>query len=267
VRDYWQPAVRGIVTHSRRPEVGALIAFDRKAWHVVEVRERDPIDWSDRAREQWLSLRMPEAWEHRPYVAILRPASGGRSQHLGIEPWHYGWWENLPEHYAVCVSCGELAPCSEITAERSAKREMERFERLARVLPGCCWACSEPITHRQEARTFPGANVWMPTAGDSPRFHMRRACRDQAARYEEDWVQADPTRPRSRLTLRCAGTLVVHANGEAECFGAVDSACPDIGARHGSMTACYAQSLGCPKGCAREGHPGARPKIAKEASP
>lgn len=238
-----------------------LIAFDRKAWRVVEILERQPVDWSDRAREQWQGYGMPDPWRNRPYVCLIRPVSGGKAQHLGIEPWHFGWWNALPEHYAVCVSCGELAPCTEFTAERAAQGEMKRFDTLAKVMPGCCWSCSEPITSRQKVYEFPGPNVWMPTAPDGVRIHQRRKCGHAAERYEEDWIKADPTRPRSLLTLRCKGSVVVHHDGSAECFGAEESDCPTVQARHVSYTACYAQSRGCPKGCPREGHPGARVRI------
>jgi hypothetical protein len=225
---------------------------------VVEVKDRDPVDWDDEARDMWLKWGMPEPWSLAPYAVILSPSGGGKRMHLMIQPWHRSWFSTLPEHYAVCVSCGELAPCTEITSERAAERVMERFERLANVMPGCCWGCSEPITSRQKVFWFPGPNVWLPTAPDGVRIHQRRSCWSAAERYENDWVAADPIRPRTLLTLRCKGHIVVHHDGSAECFGAVKSDCPDFRARHQSYTACYAQSHGCPRGCPREGHPGAR---------
>lgn len=268
VRDYWEPAVRGARSFERRPPMGALIAVDRRPWIVAEINERDAIDWPDKARDEWLRIGMPETWDRRPFVAVLKPAQGGKTVHLEINPWHWSsWWTALPEHYAVCVSCGELAPCREITAERQAVDQMRRFERLASVMPGCCWGCSEPISSRQEVFTFPGPNVWMPTAPDNVRIHTRRKCISAAARYEEDWIAADPTRPRSLLTLRCRGTLVVHQDGSAECFGAAESDCPTVYAQHGSMTACYAQSHGCGRECSRDNHPGCRvnrPRIVQD---
>jgi hypothetical protein len=258
MRDYWEPAVRGAVTHTRRPEAGMLIAFDRKPWRVVEVKDKAPVDWSDEVRDYWQQCRMPDPWELRPYNVLVTTVSGGKVHHLSILPWHQGWWAQLPEHYAVCVSCGELAPCMEITAERNAKEQMRRFELLANVLPGCCWGCAEPITSRQKAHWFPGPNVWMPTAPDGVRIHERAACHFPAERYENDWVAADPSRPRSLLTLTCKGTRVTHHDGTSECFGADDSECPDLRARHAVSTACYAQSHGCPRECPREGHPGIR---------
>lgn len=268
MRDHWQPAVPGTRTYARRPEIGALIAADRRPWRVVEVNERQAVDWHDRAREEWLSAGLPEAWDRRPFIVVLRPARGGKAVHVEINPWHWSsWWEPLPEHYAVCVDCGELAPCLEITAAYQAAHDMRRFDMLASVLPGCCWGCSEPISARQDVFTFPGPNVWLPTAPDDVRIHTRRKCIGAAQRYEEAWVQADPTRPRSLLTLRCKGSLVVHGDGSAECFGAAESDCPSVYAHHGSMTACFSQTHGCGRECRRDGHPGCRvnrPKIVQD---
>lgn len=259
MRDYWQPAVTdGHATYGARPVAGSLIAFERRPWRVVEVKDKDPVDWDDDVRTYWQQWGTPEPWSLRPYNALIQAPTGGKIHHLSIKPWHRSWFSTLPEHYAVCVSCGELAPCREVSAKRNAVREMERFERLASVLPGCCWSCSEPITSRQKVFWFPGPNVWMPTAPDGVRIHQRRTCMHSAERYENDWIAADPTRPRSLLTLSCKGTLVVHHDGSAECFGAVESDCPDFRASHAVYVACYAQSHGCPQDCPREGHPGTR---------
>jgi hypothetical protein len=133
------------------------------------------------------------------------------------------------------------------------------------VLPGCCWSCAEPITSRQGFRVFLGPNVLLPTALDDPAFHTRQACREGARSYEEAWVRADPSRPRSLLTLFCEGTVIVHGDGSAECFGAKDSECPNVRARHRTSAACYYQSHGCPRGCSRSGHPGTR--ISAAANP
>jgi hypothetical protein len=256
--DFWDPAVRGDQggAYERKPAVGALIAVRREPFRVLEVRDVEPVDWRDADRDLWLSEGMPDPWHRAPFVVVLLPPSGKRL-HVEVHPKAWTtWWKPLPEHYAVCVQCGELAPCRDVTAERAAVREMERFSRLASILPGCCWSCREPITSRQASVTFDGENLWMPTAGQAA-FHLRRRCQGGAARYEEDWVRADATRPRSLLTLTCKGTLVCHVDSW-ECFGAVDSSCPDLRARHAVYVACYAQSHDCPQGCSSEGHFGAR---------
>lgn len=262
-RDFWRPAVpadRDVLgLLDRHPPVGALIAVSRRPYRVTQVRDVPPGDWTDRARQAWADAGMPDPWPLAPFeLHVDQLPTGRRAGMTVVQPWHEQLLL-LPEHYAVCACCGELAPCPEITAGRTAAHVMERFERLSRILPGCCWGCSEPITSRQASVVFDGPNLWLPTAPPDPVFHLRRGCRSSAARYEDDWVAASSHRPRSLLTLACAGSVVVHHDGSAECFGAVDSDCPDVRAAHRSYSACYAQSHGCPRDCARDGHPGCYP--------
>lgn len=260
MRGFWRPAVvDGTAVGVRVPKVGQVIARDRRPYRVLEAVERRPVDWSDNHRQAWEQAGMPDPWAGIPTVVVLQPLPSGAPVHVLVGPTAYGWFHGLPEHYAVCVGCGELAPCHEVTARAEAKRIMERVDWLSSVLPGCCWGCGEPITARQASIVFPGDNLLLPTAPADPVFHARSACRSRAAAYEEQWVTADPSRPRSLLTLRCAGHLVVHHDGSAECFGAVESDCPDWRAQHRTYTACYAQTHGCPRACPREGHPGCRP--------
>lgn len=256
---YWTPAVPtvGLPSPHRRPEVGTLVALGRKPYRVVSVTDVAPAFWDDHAAEMWRGRGMPDPWPSAPFhVEVSDPSQGDQLGRITVQPWHYDALCSLPEHYAVCSRCGELAPCREITAQRAAIPVMQRLDRLASTLPGCCWGCREPVTSRQESVTFPFENAWLPTA-PPPTFHLRRQCRAQAAAYERDWVAVDSeTRPRSLLTMTCTGSLIVHHDGSAECFGAVDSDCPDARAAHASYSACYAQSHGCPRDCPREGHPG-----------
>lgn len=253
----WSPAM-STTRYERRPPVGELIAYRREPWRVLSVEDVDQGAWSDDARDYWLLRGMPEptTWHHRPFNVVVESVPGGQMGDLKVGPRHSPTWHVLPEHYAVCVTCGELAPCLAHTAMLQAEAEMARIEKQMRLLPGCCPACQEPITSRQETVTFPGPNLLLPTGSPDPVFHLRRDCRGGAARYEEVWVNADPTRPRSLLTLRCKGLLVVHGDGSAECHGSID--CPSVYAHHGHLTACYAQSHGCGRGCSPVGHPGCR---------
>lgn len=267
--DFWRPAMSPAPYRiGHRPAVGDLIAVKREPYRVEEVRDQPPGDWHDRARDQWVEAGMPDPWSSAPFEVHVREAASGRRRGMVVvQPWHWNWYEALPEHYAVCVHCGELAPCREVTSQQAAEREMAWFERLTKILPGCCWACAEPITARQRAVTFPGPNMLLPTAPADPSFHLRRECASDAARYEEQWVRDDPRRSRSLLTLACRGTLIVHHDGSAECFGAVESDCPSVYARHGALTACYAQSHGCGQGCTRTGHPGCRTALPPKDYP
>lgn len=246
-----------------------LVAVDRRPWRVAEVKDVPADMWTDKTREAWLSWGRPDGWRSAPYVAILAPHPSGKPMHVEIRPLeHKSWWHALPEHYAVCAVCGELAPCKEITAEAAAKIVMQKFDRLANVLPGCCWSCSEPVTSRQASRVFLGPNVWMPIAGSDPAFHLRRRCVGAAACYEDDWVKAEPSRERSLLTLRCTGSLIWHGDGTAECFGANDSECPGWRAWHGQQMSCYVQTHGCPRKCDRTTHQGCGPgRRRRQATP
>ena len=234
---HWSPAMQG-VRFARRPEPGGLIAIRRKPWRVIEVNELDSEEFE--------------------YEIVVTPLDGDR-QHVASIPRH-AWdaWSNLPEHFAICHSCGELAPCREHERGIYAAEQSKRMDRELQLLPGCCPACQEPITSRQQTIDFPGEYVHNPLAPAGPRFHTRMKCRGGAERYEAAWVAADPTRKRSLLTLACDGSVVVHGDGSAECFGAENSDCPSVHARHRSHSACYIQSLGCPRDCPTSGHPGTR---------
>lgn len=232
----WVPAM---LHHERRyahrPEPGWLIAMNRTTWVVVDVREGDQHD--------------DFLWE----LIVHSPDASDR--HLSARFGHQlrAWWP-LPEHYAVCHRCGDLAPCRAHTDAILAAEQAVRMERELRLLPGCCPACQEPVTSRQRSIVFEGEYVRNPLGPPDVAFHLRRECRGEAARYEEAWVRADPTRARSLLTLTCAGTVVVCGDRHAECFGADDQACPSIHARHRGYTACWAQTHGCGRQCGSHTH-------------
>lgn len=253
----WRPAITEKSHYGRKPPVGEVIGWDGSAYRVLRVDEVIPGDWSERSRQQWLDSRMPDPWTSAPFrVIVADHPKPGREKMMLVEPWHFPVWHVLPEHYAVCAVCGDLAPCRGHRETEVAKAASERVEKDMAVLPGFCPACNEPITSRQATHIFPGPNLLNPLAEDIVRYHARQKCRGGAVRYENLWVNADPARQRTLLTLRCEGTITVHGDGSAECHGAQD--CPHIYAQHRAMTACYLLSHGCGKGCSRENHPGTR---------
>lgn len=256
----WQPAM--VVRHyDRRPPVGGLIAYQRKAWRVLAVEDYPREEWTAEQEEAWAGRAIRG---HEPMRVEVSSPDGSEVGRMTVGP-RYVSWDVLPEHYAVCVSCGELAPCVEHTSMVAAQAAMAQAERDMATLPGCCAACQEPVTHRQEAVRFPGENLLVPLGSPGVIFHLRRSCRGSAARYEEMWVAADPTRPRSLLTLSCEGSLIVHGDGSAECHSA--DPCPSIYADHRVIAACYTQSHGCGRGCSVTGHPGARAPRAQGIRP
>lgn len=228
---------------------GDLIALDRRVWRVAEVRPVPVADWDDDDRGYWERMgrqrRNPkfvpltsdgpaseEAWDRRPLYLILVPSEGGKRHHMRIRPYATIWgaWVLSP-HYPVCKDCGEPWPCRELDITREVSREAAEMERLEKILPGCCWACGEPVTHRQASIRFDGENLLLPGA-PSPVFHLRRKghCLSGAFSYEKRWVAAGEGR---RWRLQCPGKLTRHVDGD-ECTG--DPYCPGGNASHNTFT-------------------------------
>lgn len=248
---------------SRRPEVGETVAFERAAWEVTHVRDAIPTD----DEEQRLAAYRPEfRAAHEPYRISLRrlygpayPKENDRQEVALRVPdgtrWRFPRYDD--GRVPLCSCCQHPWPCLERDQSEQAARELHKAERELALPPGCCPACQEPVTSRQKSITFGGPNVRNPLA-EGPTFHLRQKCRHDAARYEEAWVADEPGRSRSLLTLTCAGTVIVHHDGSAECFGADGSDCPTVHARHRGYMACYLQTHGCGQECPVEGHPGTR---------
>lgn len=246
----------------RRPEVGQVVAYDRRAWEVTHVSDAEP-EPDEVAR---LNAYVPP-WRERmqPYRVSLRRVHGAKHERennvgdiaLRVRVGGWAFPTYLNGRVPLCSCHGEPWPCIEADQQAQAEKELKRAEKVLKLLPGCCPACEEPVTARQQAITFGGPNVRNPLA-EGPTFHLRRKCYRAAADYEELWVADEPGRKRSLLTLRCAGTVIVHGDGSAECYGADDSDCPSVYAQHRGYTACYVQSHGCGRGCSTHGHPGTR---------
>lgn len=210
----WSPS-GAHVQYGPPPDVGTLIAFRFRAWRIAEVRER-----GDKFR---VYLRPPEpqfdlAEHNYPVTAPARCR-----------------WDILPEHYGVCVKCGDLQPCREVFAERQGKSAMAEFDRYDR--PGVCPACEEVVTHRQKSVTL--QNVISPV-GPLVIFHRRGRCLSSAITYERRVIAATG----GKATLSCAGTLIGHTDGSRECL---DLECPGTDVSHGTYMACYYRSHGCPR--------------------
>lgn len=261
----WRPTGVERIGHRnrRRVSVGDVVALDRRAWEVMHVRVEEPTEEEEARLKGYVA---PYREERLPYSVTLRRLHGPKHEaensraevgyRVGV------WWDQpLPRYedgrVPLCSCCGHPWPCLTADQERLAAEELKAAERQMRLMPGCCPACEEPVTSRQRSITFGGPNVKNPLA-EGPTFHLRRACWPAAVRYEEAWVNDEPGRPRSLLTLACDGHLIVHGDGTAECFGATESDCPSVYAHHRHLIACYLQTAGCPRDCPREGHPGTR---------
>lgn len=255
----WRPhGVRANYTHAR-PEVGAVVAYAYRAWAVTHVSDADPTpEEQDRLNSYTAAFRD----SMRPYRVTLQRIHGdrhereNRNREIGLRfpVGSYGRLATYPNGRVPLCSChGHPWPCLEADQQNQAEKELAAAEKVLNLLPGCCPACSEPVTSRQRSITFGGPNVRNPFA-EGPTFHLRRKCWRGAADYEEAWVAAEPGRKRSLLTLRCEGTVIVHEDGTGECFGAKGSDCPSIYAHHRGYCACYYQSHGCGKGCTSRRH-------------
>jgi hypothetical protein len=253
-------------------------------WKVAAVVD---LDLDDDDRDAWMRAGMPDipTWPGRPYrvrvdyVAGLRPdwvedGREGRQGGLTVRAEAFGGagrWHLYPEsnRWPQCSCCGEPMPCRAELRDRKVAAEAKRLDVLTSRVPGCCWACDEPITGRQKVVEYPGENLDLPGA-PPPRFHMRSSCWHAATRYEERWIAVDPRNERVLTWPKCAGMLIVHGDGSSECrtapslmTGVVYEGEPNCGGHlthdHQTMAACYAaDSAACPRGCPRDGHPGCR---------
>lgn len=253
----WRPEGTSRNYGPQRPEVGATVAWNRRAWEVRRVADAEP-------EPEEVGTYRDE--RRSPYRISLRRIHGpahereNTAQDISLRVSSRAWapFQTYPNgRVPLCSCCGHPWPCLEADQQAQAVKEIKAAEREMQLMPGCCPACQEPVTSRQKSITFGGPNVRNPLA-EGPTFHLRRACRNDAARYEDLWVADEPGRARSLLTLRCEGTVIVHHDGTAECFGADGSDCPSVYARHRCHMACYIQSHGCGRGCAMHGHPGTR---------
>lgn len=221
-KNLWQPssAIRRAenAVHERhlarryvQLEPGTLVIYERQPWRVVAVDERPDDLWGQKYEDDYArDLKLCESrgfdkpgrstWRGRPIGVQIVPAAdpNGEPVHL-IAPGHHQW-DVLPEHYAVCVACGDLPPCRHELAEQEADRIAARNEVLMEIPPGHCLGCGEVITSRQQATRFPGPNLWrLDLPENSAVFHARRECSTPRERYREQWEARGGTNQQSGL--------------------------------------------------------------------
>lgn len=242
--------VGGQSTAGQVPDVGRVIAVlsTRKAWRVIWVDDIHQANWTPETERTWEAAGRP-AWETWPgrerRVAVeppLHPNPDGKDRRgIRLSLWWRGQqWAYLEEPWPECVQCGLLWPCPCRDENQAAEAAMAEMDRLGQIMPGCCWACHEPVTGRHHSVVFDGENLLLPGAGPAV-FHTsysrkaargtsgNQTCRGEAERYEERWVAAGEGR---RVRLRCTGILWSHF-GYRECTSGDLCTGPDATHRHG----------------------------------
>jgi len=179
---------------------GVIVVWERQPYHVLSVDERPEDLWGDHYEERfanevatwerWQRGDKPEraTWRERPFAIRLVPVADPKASPLHlIAPGGHSW-DVLPEHYSVCIACGELPPCTHEQAEREADRIAARNDALMDIPPGHCLGCGEYVTARQNAARFPGPNLWRPDLPEnSAVFHARQECSGEVDRYRRQW--------------------------------------------------------------------------------
>lgn len=247
-----------------RPDVGDIIGIDHGVWRVVDVRDVPVLPDDDREAWEQAGRPDPETWRLRPYAVralhlggkidpgcreVDEPMFGGRG-HYGTMRIPAGafwaWHVYVGGRWPVCSCCGEPMPCRAEAEDRTVEYQIKVQSRHERKMPGCCWACNEPVTSRQESVVYAGMNLDLPTA-PPPQFHTRRRCHDAAVAYEDRWRAEDVSRPRILTWPKCRGRLVTHTDGSSECHGGEGGCRGHETHDHRSLMSCKAQSHGCPR--------------------
>lgn len=287
-RRYWLP--RMARTAYDVPAPGSLIAREHGVWKISDVID---LPLSDADRDVWLEAGMPDlaTWRGRPQRIVVEWQAGARPKwappegpvqraHVDLpaerfrsEDWHV---YPPPGRWPMCSCCGEPMPCRAELQDREVEAGLNDVEKFASRVPGSCWACGEPITGRQKSVHYSGENLDLP-GGPALRFHTRASCFGAAKNYELRWIAEDPRRERILTYPKCAGMLIVHADGSSECqsgrtaVGTEAVSDPECRGHlthdHGAHAACYvggewfahpSRMPGCPRGCSQAGHPGTR---------
>lgn len=209
----WQPLGATSIDHP--PPAHRLFAFGHAVWHVDQVVWPAPITDTDRAA--WEEAGCPDpadpgSWHGWPYTVDATWVAGWRDEKPAGPPLRlrlrsaartgYGrkWWIYPPSNrFPRCSCCGEPMPCRQDLIDTQVAAEAAALDWHASKLPGCCWACAEPITSRQQSVIYAGDNLDLP-GGPDVQFHTRISCVHEAKAYEKRWLAADPDRTPILLT-------------------------------------------------------------------
>jgi len=199
MNDRWRPL--GTRSVYGPPPVG-LIAYRHGVWQVLAVQALERALWNDTDEQRWSDFGMPEPWPiamhpFGPFRVEARHVGGVNPNRRDLvamtvhstSKWREPWRAYPRDRWPMCSCCGQPVPCTAELLDQQVDAEMLQLEGHAAKLPGCCWACSEPISSRQRSVVYPGINLDSPT-GPEVRFHTRHACARSAERYEQRWIAA-----------------------------------------------------------------------------
>lgn len=255
---YWEPAgtLHRRVSTRELPAAGQVIGWvsDRRAYRVEAVREIHQANWSQDTRQMWERAGRPpwQEWPDREWAVHLEPARPKTGEPYKVTarrlcPWRRTrlQWHPLYDPWPECVECGCLWPCPCKDEHDDAAAAMAELETLAAILPGCCWACYQPITARSHSIVFEGENLLLPgappavfhTSGSRKSEQYGQTCRGEAIKYEKKWAAAAEGRT---LQLSCPGTLFRHFDGYECDLGPL---CPGPAANHADALHCSTHGM------------------------
>ncbi|MFD1145896.1 hypothetical protein [Saccharothrix hoggarensis] len=174
----WRPS--GANRTREDPAVGTLLAYDHRAWHVVEIRRLPEERWDD------LDRAMIAEWgpAAAPRIAVLHAADPAAAAPgvawLRWWPSRTAWWVYPSPHYPVCAHCGEPHPCRAAEAAHLAAQEIARAARYEH--PDVCPECGGHVESHHRPLRFDRNIIW--PGGPPVSFHgNRKACRRAAEAY------------------------------------------------------------------------------------
>jgi hypothetical protein len=103
------------VEYTRGLEPGCLVAHDFRPWRLISVHDDEPRDDDP---VNCLGARA------KFVIFVLRPVDAdptvtAHSSDLLLRRRKNARLNRIREHYSLCVHCGELPPCREVTRERA----------------------------------------------------------------------------------------------------------------------------------------------------
>lgn len=181
---------------------GMIVIVQRSPYRIAQINEIPFEQWPFACTDAWKEVfdwwansrtdepaPEPATWRDRPIEMVLESMTMEVNATTRVKASRV--WDVLPEHYAVCRSCGELPPCREEEIEIATRRQMVESLRTMAIPAGACMGCGEAISGQQKSVSFPGPNLLRPDLADGTvRFHARSECSHWVYAYQGQWEDA-----------------------------------------------------------------------------